>query len=89
MFYHSLVSFTFTVLLVHVLHVQHPLALEGSTAYARVLVHRFFTKYTRIDLKEIEPHIHNFRNLIASSRLKVAFEGRPRGYKTSNYKIYK
>ena len=57
-------SFTkeFTGLLVHVMHVTHPSALVGSTAYARKLVDRFSTKYTRIDLKEIELHNHKFRN---------------------------
>jgi hypothetical protein len=31
----------FRVLLVHVLNVSHPLALEGSSKYARELVERF------------------------------------------------
>jgi len=65
-----------------------PSALAGSTAYPRELVDRFFTKYTLIHLKEIEPRNHKFRNLIASSRLEIAFEGRPRGHKTPNYKVY-
>jgi hypothetical protein len=29
------------------------------------------------------------KNLIASSRLEIAFEGRPKGYKTPNYKVFK
>jgi hypothetical protein len=84
-------SFTkeFTVLLVHVIHVSHPSALVGSAAYARELVDRFFTKYTQLDLREFERHNHKFRNLIASSRLEIAFEGKPKGYKVPNYKIYK
>jgi len=74
---------------VHVIHVSQLSVLLGSAAYARELVDRFFTKYTRMDLREIEPHNHNFRNLIASSRLEIAFEGRPKGHKIPNYKIYK
>ena len=73
----------------HVIHVSQLSVLLGSAAYARELVDRFFTKYTRMDLREIEPHNHNFRNLIASSRLEIAFEGRPKGHKIPNYKIYK
>jgi hypothetical protein len=45
----------FTVL-IHVLHVSHPSALEQSTRYAREIVDGFFNKYTRIDIDNIEPH---------------------------------
>ena len=44
---------------------------------------------TRIDLRETEPHNYKFRTLIASSRLEVAFEGIPKGYKIPYYKTYK
>jgi hypothetical protein len=37
----------FTVLLVHVLNVSHPLALEESSNYAREL-ERFLRKYTKL-----------------------------------------
>ena len=40
----------FTFLLIHVLHVSHPAALEGSTSYAREIVDRFFRKYTQSDV---------------------------------------
>jgi hypothetical protein len=30
-----------------------------------------------------------FRNLIATSLLEISFEGKPKGYKTPNYKVYK
>jgi hypothetical protein len=73
-------------LFVHVIRVSHPSVLIGSTAYARKLVDRFFMKYTQIDLREIEPHDHKFRNLIANSRFEIAFEGRPKGYKAPNCK---
>jgi hypothetical protein len=76
-------------LLVHVLHVSHPAALEGSTRYAREIVDGFFKKYTSIDVSHIEAHNHKFRNLIAASRLEIAFAGRPKGYKVPNYKNYK
>jgi hypothetical protein len=69
--------------------VSHPSALVGSAAYARDLANRFFTKYTRIDLREFEPHNHNLRNLIDSSQLEITFEGRPKGYKIPNNKFYK
>jgi hypothetical protein len=52
-------------------------------------VDRFFKKYTHIDGSQIEPHTHKFRNLISSSRLEIVFEGRPKGYRTPNYKVYK
>jgi len=40
-------------------------------------------------VRETESRNHKFQNLIASSRLEIASEGRPKGYKTPNYKIYK
>ena len=79
----------FTFLLIHVLHVSHPAALEGSTRYAREIVDRFFRKYTNIDVSNIEPHDNKFRNLAAESRLEIAFAGRPKGHKVPNLKIYK
>ena len=66
----------FTFLLVRVLHVSHPAALEGSTQYAREIVDRFFQEHTRIDISNIEPHNHKFRNLVVESRLEIAFAGR-------------
>jgi hypothetical protein len=79
----------FTFLLIHVLRVSHPAALEGSTRYAREIVDRFFSKYTQNDISHIEPHNHKFRNLIAESRLEIAFAGRPKGFKVPNYKVYR
>jgi hypothetical protein len=79
----------FTLLLIQVLHVSHPAAVEGSTHYAREIVDRFFKKYTRIDVSHIEPHTHKFRNLVAESRLKIAFVGKPRGFKAPSHKLYK
>jgi hypothetical protein len=79
----------FTVLLIHVLHVSHPAALEGSTRYAREIVDRFFREHTRLDVSLIEPYNNRFCNLTVESRLEIAFAGRPRGFKVPNYKIYK
>jgi hypothetical protein len=79
----------FTVLLIHVLHVSHPAALEASTRYAREIVDGFFSKYTHIDVSNIEPYDYKFRNLIAESRLEIAVAGKPRGFKIPNYKVYK
>ena len=79
----------FTFLLVHVLHVSHPAALEGTTRYAREIVDGFFTRHTSIDVSHIEAHNHKFCNLTSDSRLEIAFAGRPRGYKVPNYNLYK
>ena len=79
----------FTVLLIHVLHVSHPAALEGSTRYAREIVDRFFQEHTRIDVRHLEPYNYKFCNLVAESRLEIAFVGRPKKFKVPNYKIYK
>jgi hypothetical protein len=79
----------FTVLLVHVLHVSHPSALQGSIAYARELVARFFRNYTHEDVSQIETYTCKLCNLVSNSRLEIAFEGRPKGYKSPNYKVYK
>jgi hypothetical protein len=79
----------FTFLLMHVFHVSHPAALEGSTRYAREIVYIFFSKYTQIHVSYTEPHNHKFRNLIVESRLEIAFAGRPKGFKVPNYKVYR
>jgi hypothetical protein len=79
----------FTVLLVQVLNVSHPLALEGSSVYARQLVEGFFRKYTQIDPSLVEPHANKFLRLTAESRLEIAFVGHPVGFQAPSYKIYK
>jgi len=79
----------FTVLLIHVLHVSHPAALEGSTRYAREIVDRFFQEHTQIDIRHIEPHNYKLCSLVVESRLEIAFVVRPRKFKVPNYKIYK
>ena len=79
----------FTILLIHVLHVSHPGALDVSTRYAREMVDRFFLEHTQIDVGNLEPHNYKFRNLVVESRLEIAFVGRPRKFKVPNYKIYK
>jgi hypothetical protein len=79
----------FTVLLIHVLHVSHPAALEGSTRYAREIVDKFFQAHTQIDTSYIDPHDCKFRNLTVESRLEIAFVGKPKGLKVPNHKLYK
>jgi hypothetical protein len=79
----------FTFLLIHVLHVSHPAALEGSTRYAREIVDRFFSEHTRIDVRHIEPYNIKFRNLTDESRLEIAFVGRTKNFRVPNYKMYK
>jgi len=79
----------FTLLLIHVLHVSHPTALEGSTRYAREIVDRYFREHTRIYIRHVEPHNHKFRNLVVESRLEIVFAGRPKGFRVPNYKFYK
>jgi hypothetical protein len=78
----------FTFLLIRVLHVSHPAALEGSTRYARELVDQFFSEHTQIDVRLIEPYNNKFLNLV-DFRLEIAFAGRPKGFKAPNCKIYK
>ena len=75
--------------MIHVLHVSHPAALEGSTQYAREIVDRYFSEHTQIDIGHIELHKYKFRNLPVESRLEIAFAGRPKRYKVPNFKIYK
>jgi hypothetical protein len=79
----------FTILLIHVLHVSHPAALEGSTRYARESVDGFFREHTDIDIRNIEPHNRKFCNLAVESRLEIAFAGRPRIYKIPNCNLFK
>jgi len=79
----------FTFLLIHVLHVSHPAALERSTRYAREIVDRYFSEHTQIDIGHIELHNYKFRNLAVESRLEIAFAGRPKRYKVPNFKIFK
>jgi len=79
----------FTILLIHVLHVSHRAALEGSTRYACEIVDRFFQEHTQIDIRHLEPHNYKLCNLVVDSQLEIAFVGRPRRFKVPNYKIYK
>ena len=79
----------FTFLLIRVLHVSHPAALEGSTRYAREIVDQFFSEHTQIDVRLIETYNNKFRNLGVDSRLEIAFAGRPKGIKVPNCKVYK
>jgi len=79
----------FAVSLIHVLHVSHPAALEGSTRYAREIVDRFFTEHTQIDTSYIESYNYKFRNLTVESRLETAFAGKPKNFRVPNYKTYK
>jgi hypothetical protein len=78
----------FTVLLIHVLHVLHPAALEGSMRYAREIVDGFFREHADIDIGHIEPHNRKFCNLAVESRLEIVFAGRPRSYKVPNCNIF-
>jgi len=61
----------FTFLLIHVLHVSHPAALEGSSPYTREIVDRFFSEHTQIDVSFIERYDCTFRNVVADSRLEI------------------
>jgi len=79
----------FSVLFIHVLHVSHPAALEGSTHYAREIVDKFFQTHTQIDTKYIDQHNHKFSNLTVESPLEIAFVGKPRGLKVPNHQLYK
>jgi hypothetical protein len=78
----------FTVLLVHVLSVSHPVALEGSSRYARELVERFLRKYTKLSPVLVE-HVHKFSRLAADSRLEITFVGKPVGFQGPSFKVYR
>jgi hypothetical protein len=80
----------FTVLLVHVLNVSHPAALDGSGKYAReVVVERFLRKYTNLSPVLVGEHAHKFLRLAADSRLEMTFVGKPHGFQAPSYKVYK
>jgi hypothetical protein len=70
----------FTVLLVHVLNVSHPVALEGSRKYAREQVERFIHKYTKLSPVLVGEHAYKFSRLAVDSRLEVTFVGKPSGF---------
>ena len=50
----------FTILLIHVLHVSHPAALEGSMRYAREIVGGFLRNILILMLVILSPVIENF-----------------------------
>jgi len=79
----------FTILLIYVLHVSHPAALEGSARYAREIVDVFFKEHTDNDISYIEPHNRKCCNLAVESRLEIAFAGKPRRYKVHNCNLFK
>jgi hypothetical protein len=79
----------FTVLLLHVLNVSHPLALEGSSNYARELVERFLRKYTKLIPVLVGEHAHKFLRLAVDSRLEITVVGQPIGFQAPSYKVYK
>jgi hypothetical protein len=79
----------FTVLLVHVLNVSHPIALEGSSKYARELVERFLRKYTKLSPVLVGEHAHKFSRLAADSRLEITFVGKPIGFQAPSFKVYR
>jgi hypothetical protein len=71
----------FTISLIHVLHVSHPAALEGSMRFACEIIDGFFKEHSNIDISYIEPHNYKFFNLAVESRLEIAFAGKPKRYK--------
>jgi hypothetical protein len=79
----------FTALYVHVQNVSHPLALEGSSTYAKQLVQRFFRRHANIDTTQVEAHAQKFLRLAVDSRIEIAFVGKPRSYPAPSYRIYK
>jgi hypothetical protein len=79
----------FTVLLIHVLNVSHPVAVEGSSRYARELVERFLRKYTKLSPVLVGEHAHKFLRLATDSRLEITFVGKPVGFQAPSFKVYK
>jgi hypothetical protein len=76
----------FTVLLVRVLDVSHPLALEGSSEDARELVERFLSKYTKLNPVLARDHVYKISRLAVDFRLEIAFIGKPHGFQAPFYK---
>jgi hypothetical protein len=79
----------FTILLVHVLNVLHPVALEGSSKCARELLERFICKYTTLSPVLVGEHAHKFSRLAAYSRLEIKFAGKANGFQAPSYNVYK
>jgi hypothetical protein len=79
----------FTVLLVRVLNVSHPAALEGSSRYARELVERFLCKYPNLSPVLVGEHAYKFLRLAVDSRLEITFTGKPSGFQAPSYKVYR
>jgi hypothetical protein len=86
---HAVGDTKFTVLLVHILNVSHPAALEGSSRYARELVERFLRKYTDLSPVLVGEHAHKFLRLAVDSRLEITFVWRPHGFQAPSNKVYK
>jgi hypothetical protein len=70
----------FTSLLVHVFDVSHPVALEGSSKYARELVARFIRKYTKLSPVLVGEHAHRLVRLAVDSRSEITVAGKPSGF---------
>jgi hypothetical protein len=60
--------------------VSRPLALEGSSTYAKQLVQRFFRRHMNTDPAQVEAHAHKFLRSGVDSRIEIAFVGKPRSY---------
>jgi hypothetical protein len=75
----------FTVLLVHVLNVSHPVALEGSSRYARELVERFLRKYTKLSPVLVGEYAQKFYRLAMDSRVEIIFVGKPVGFQAPSF----
>ena len=73
----------FTFLLIQVLHVSHPAALEGSTYYAREVVNRFLGNIRRLTLV-ILPHTSiNFNTGLLSKDWKLLLLENREGLRTA------
>jgi hypothetical protein len=71
--------------------VSHPVALEGSSKYARELrvVERFIRKYTKLSPVLVGEHAYKFSRLAMDSRLQITFMGKPSRFQAPSFKIYK
>jgi hypothetical protein len=77
------------VLLVCVLNVSHPVALEGSSKYARELVARFIRKYMKFSPVLVGEYAHKFARLAVDSSLEIMIVGKPVGFQAPSFKVYR
>jgi hypothetical protein len=78
----------FTILQVRVVGAMSSVALRNSNIFASTTVKVFFRKYTEINPQRVTEFAHNFEHLEVDSRLKIAFERKPKGFDGPSCKVF-